>query len=279
MKHSSPGCPFLRRSVPRNNDRAPRADLAAPAFAMATNGPDAGRKTAQRCFVEHLRVNLERHPEMARDVDLPSTLESHHCCDFETIGAITPTHLAPLHANVHDPHGPDGVAAVVRHIKDNQRPDARAEIMMRARAANVQQSDDVSLSVDECVVWLKDPMSSQRITEPGSGSVSTWSTSTLVFLRATLRATRYSQRSRCADPARHPMCHPQHTANKKVGRCDFLLIPYGIHDPPRTPWVFDGADAFIADVLDATSAERVKVKPSTSQWEVVLGRAPAAAQQ
>ena len=71
---------------------------------------------------------------MARDVDLPSTLESHHCCDFETIGAITPTHLAPLHANVHDPHGPDGVAAVVRHIKDKSNDLTRAEIMMRARA-------------------------------------------------------------------------------------------------------------------------------------------------
>ena len=111
-----------------------RSDLAAPAFAMATNGPDAGRKTVQRCFVEHLRANLERHPETARDVDLPSTLESHHCCDFETIGATTPTHLAPLHANVHDPHGPDGVAAVVRHIKDKSNDLTRAEIMMRARA-------------------------------------------------------------------------------------------------------------------------------------------------
>ena len=174
-----------------------RSDLAAPAFAMATNGPDAGRKTVQRCFVEHLRANLERHPETARDVDLPSTLESHHCCDFETIGAITPTHLAPLHANVHDPHGPDGVAAVVRHIKDKSNDLTRAEIMMRARAANVaarDASDDVSLSVDECVVWLKDPMSSQRITEPGKGAKCEHveCLDLVTFLRATLRATRYS---------------------------------------------------------------------------------------
>ena len=186
---------------------------------MATNGPDAGRKTVQRCFVEHLRVNLERHPEMARDVDLPSTLESHHCCDFETIGAITPTHLAPLHANVHDPHGPDGVAVVVRHIKDKSNDLTRAEIMMRARAANVQQSDDVSLSVDECVVWLKDPMSSQRITEPGKGAKCEHVEyfDLVTFLRATLRATRYSQRSRCADPARHPMCHPSTRRIRKWG--------------------------------------------------------------
>ena len=251
-----------------------RSDLAAPAFAMATNGPDAGRKTVQRCFVEHLRANLERHPETARDVDLPSTLESHHCCDFETMGATTPTHLAPLHANVHDPHGPDGVAAVVRHIKDKSNDLTRAEIMMRARAANVaarDASDDVSLSVDECVVWLKDPMSSQRITEPGKGAkcehVECFDLVT--FLRATLRATRYSQRSKCADPARHPMCHPLHTAKKNVGRCDYCRHwrcpicrkPLGLNDLEY--------DAFIADVLAKTSAERVKVKPSTSQWEAV----------
>ena len=251
-----------------------RSDLAAPAFAMATNGPDAGRKTVQRCFVEHLRANLERHPETARDVDLPSTLESHHCCDFETIGATTPTHLAPLHANVHDPHGPDGVAAVVRHIKDKSNDLTRAEIMMRARAANVaarDASDDVSLSVDECVVWLKDPMSSQRITEPGKGAKCEHveCLDLVTFLRATLRATRYSQRSRCADPARHPMCHPLHTAKKNVGRCDYCRHwrcpicrkPLGFNDLEY--------DAFIADVLAKTSAERVKVKPSTSQWEVV----------
>lgn len=272
-----PGVPVSPSLGPAKTTTAipARSDLAAPAFAMATNGPDAGRKTVQRCFVEHLRVNLERHPEMARDVDLPSTLESHHCCDFETIGAITPTHLAPLHANVHDPHGPDGVAAVVHHIKDKSNDLTRAEIMMRARAANVQQSDDVSLSVDECVVWLKDPMSSQRITEPGKGAkcehVECFDLVT--FLRATLRATRYSQRSRCADPARHPMCHPQHTANKKVGRCDYCRHwrcpicrkPLGLN-------VLE-YDAFIADVLAKTSAERVKVKPSTSQWEVVRGSA------
>ena len=87
-----------------------RSDLAAPAFAMATNGPDAGRKTVQRCFVEHLRANLERHPETALEVDLPSTLVPHFCCDLETIGTTTPTDLMPLHPNVHDPRGEDGVA-------------------------------------------------------------------------------------------------------------------------------------------------------------------------
>ena len=107
---------------------------------------------------------------MARDVDLSPRWSPTHCCDFETIGAITPTHPRRLHANVHDPHGPDGVAVVVRHIKDKSNDLTRAEIMMRgAVAANVQQSDDVSLSVDECVV--EDPMSSQRITEPGKGAV------------------------------------------------------------------------------------------------------------
>ena len=64
------------------------------------------------------------------------------------------------------------------------------------------------------------------------------------------------------------MCHPQHTANKKVGRCDYCRHwrcpicrkPLGLNDLEY--------DAFIADVLAKTSAERVKVKPSTSQWEL-----------
>ena len=44
-------------------------------------------------------------------------------------------------------------------------------------------------------------------------------------------------------------------------RCPICRKPLGLNDLEY--------DAFIADVLAKTSAERVKVKPSTSQWEVV----------
>ena len=223
-----------------------RSDHAAPAFARATPGAGAAgmaaaaphaaaampgsagsaRKTVQRCFVEHLRANLERHPETALEVDLPSTLVPHFCCDLETIGTTTPTDLMPLHPNVHDPRGEDGVAAVVEQIKANSNDLTQAEIAMRARAAAAAAAashDDVSLVDDECVVSLLDPLSHQRMTTPGKGTncehVECFDLTT--FLRATLRATRFSQRSKCADLARHPKCHPLHTEKKHVGRCDY----------------------------------------------------------
>ena len=266
-----------------------RSDLAAPASAMATTGggaagiavvaphvagasPRAGRKTVQRCFVEHLRANLDRHPQTAWDVGLPSTLEPHYCCDLQTIGTSTPTDLTPLHPNVHDPQGADGVAGVVELIKANSDDLTQAEIAMRARAADAAVTaarDDVSLVDDECVVSLRDPMSSQRMTAPGKGAACEHVEcfDLVTFLRATLRATRFSQRSRCADPAGHPKCHPLHTEKRRVGRCDYCK--HWRCPICRAPIALSGLryDAFLGDVLAKTDAERVKVKPSASRWE------------
>ena len=287
-----PGVPASSSLDPAKTTAAPpaRTDLAARASATATvtagaagtaavsprvagASPRAGRKTVHRCFVEHLRANLARHPETASEVDLPSTLDPHHCCDLETIGTTQPTDLAPLHANVHDPHGPDGVADVVEHIKANSDDLTMAEIKMRTRAELVNARDatlsDATLSVDECVVSLKDPMSSQRMTAPGKGTncehVECFDLVT--FLRATLRATRFSQRSQCADLKKHPTCHPLHTKEKHVGRCDYCK--HWRCPICRKPLALNQLeyDAFIADVLAKTDAERVRVKPKDSHWE------------
>ena len=287
-----PGVPASSSLDPAKTTAAPpaRTDLATRASAMATvtagaagtaavspraagASPRAGRKTVHRCFVEHLRANLARHPETASEVDLPSTLDPHHCCDLETIGTTQPTDLAPLHANVHDPHGPDGVADVVEHIKANSDNLTMAEIKMRTRAELVNARDatlsDATLSVDECVVSLKDPMSSQRMTAPGKGTncehVECFDLVT--FLRATLRATRFSQRSQCADLKKHPTCHPLHTKEKHVGRCDYCK--HWRCPICRKPLALNQLeyDAFIADVLAKTDAERVRVKPKDSHWE------------
>jgi len=249
------------------------AGTAAVSPRAAGASPRAGRKTVHRCFVEHLRANLARHPETASEVDLPSTLDPHHCCDLETIGTTQPTNLAPLHANVHDPHGPDGVADVVEHIKANSDDLTMAEIKMRTRAELINARDatlsDATLSVDECVVSLKDPMSSQRMTAPGKGNncehVECFDLVT--FLRATLRATRFSQRSQCADLKKHPTCHPLHTKEKHVGRCDYCK--HWRCPICRKPLALNQLeyDAFIADVLSKTDAERVRVKPKDSHWE------------
>ena len=249
------------------------AGTAAASPRAAGASPRAGRKTVHRCFVEHLRANLARHPETASEVDLPSTLDPHHCCDLETIGTTQPTNLAPLHANVHDPHGPDGVADVVEHIKANSDDLTMAEIKMRTRAELINARDatlsDATLSVDECVVSLKDPMSSQRMTAPGKGNncehVECFDLVT--FLRATLRATRFSQRSQCADLKKHPTCHPLHTKEKHVGRCDYCK--HWRCPICRKPLALNQLeyDAFIADVLSKTNAERVRVKPKDSHWE------------
>jgi hypothetical protein len=287
-----PGVPASSSLDPAKTTAAlpARTDLAARASAMATvtagaagtaavspraagASPRAGRKTVHRCFVEHLRANLARHPETASEVDLPSTLDPHHCCDLETIGTTQPTNLAPLHANVHDPHGPDGVADVVEHIKANSDDLTMAEIKMRTRAELINARDatlsDATLSVDECVVSLKDPMSSQRMTAPGKGNncehVECFDLVT--FLRATLRATRFSQRSQCADLKKHPTCHPLHTKEKHVGRCDYCK--HWRCPICRKPLALNQLeyDAFIADVLSKTNAERVRVKPKDSHWE------------
>ena len=244
-----------------------------------TNSP---KPTAprNRCFVEHLRANLERTGEDVVDelgvkktgtklvVDLPDAQAGHHCCDVDA-----QLDLMPLHPDQHDPKGPDGIHETVELIKRNGKSLLVTEIEMRAVAAATakesNKGDDDVVAADFTVVSLKDAMTSKRIVTPGKGSKCTHIEcfDLETFLRATLRATRFSQRTKCADTTKFPTCHPHHTELKKLGRCDYCKhwrCPICRQALSLSELEYD---AFTGNILEKEpNAERVKVKPSTSEF-------------
>jgi hypothetical protein len=162
-----------------------------------------GQRT--RCFVEHLRSTLERSAREDGEggttrrlvVDLPDTRLPHHCCDADRILGLT-----PLHPSTHDSSGPDGIKETVALIKAGAKSLLVTEIEMRAVAAasaeaskGAANGDDDVVTAEELTVSLMDPLTSQRMRIPGKGTECTHIEcfDLETFLRATLRATRFSQ--------------------------------------------------------------------------------------
>jgi hypothetical protein len=155
--------------------------------------------------VEHLRSTLERSAREDGEggttrrlvVDLPDTRLPHHCCDADRILGLT-----PLHPSTHDSSGPDGIKETVALIKAGAKSLLVTEIEMRAVAAasaeaskGAANGDDDVVTAEELTVSLMDPLTSQRMRIPGKGTECTHIEcfDLETFLRATLRATRFSQ--------------------------------------------------------------------------------------